>query len=226
MLYSLHIVVCLALGREHLVEYVQSVLTAILMWSPWMMGIPAQCHSQVMCEAMFSRLMSSMRRHPRMNNADSICDMYVLLKRASQHVKDLVKSRIPVGMYSYIARNLQRLVCGLLNDSVPAIQWERRKAVIVQAMWVGLPEYPVSLSTRVERNHLADSCPKTLYTLKAAVDTNNTTVALFDERVPRATNAQQRAAEQQIALLRRRTSYTERDRTQRLFLPGTLARGP
>ena len=51
-----NILVRLTLHRGHLVEYVQSIHTSILMWSPWMMGIFAQCHSEEMCEAMLLRL--------------------------------------------------------------------------------------------------------------------------------------------------------------------------
>ena len=132
---SLHIVMRLTQGREHLVEYVRSVITAILLWSSWMMGILAACHSEEMCEAMLLRPISSMRRHPQMNNVDSRCDLYLLLKPANQHAKDLVKRCNPIGLYPTIATNLPRLVHGLLNDNVPAIQWKRTKTVAIQTMW-------------------------------------------------------------------------------------------
>ena len=53
--YYLHILVRLVLGREHLVEYVRSVLTAIVVWCPSMTGLHAWCHTEEMCEAMLSR---------------------------------------------------------------------------------------------------------------------------------------------------------------------------
>ena len=62
--YSLHIVVRLVLGREHLVEHVHSFLTAILLSCPWTTVWPAECHSEEMCEAMLSRLSSCMCRPP------------------------------------------------------------------------------------------------------------------------------------------------------------------
>ena len=100
---------------------------------------------------MLSWLISSMRCRALMNGGDSIPDLYLLLKPAIHHVKDLVNNRIPVGMYSYKVRNLQRLVHGLRNDKVPAIQLERAKMETVHPMWAGVLDYFVSFSTLMER---------------------------------------------------------------------------
>ena len=76
-----------------------------------------------------------MCRHPHSNTIYAICDMYLLLKPASHREKDLVSSTIPMGLYSYVARNPQRLVYGSLNNDVAPIKWEKTKTVTVQAMW-------------------------------------------------------------------------------------------
>ena len=61
--YWLHILVQLTMGCEHPVEYVLRVLTAILMWCPWMTRSRAQGHSEEACEAVLSHLISSMHHH-------------------------------------------------------------------------------------------------------------------------------------------------------------------
>ena len=79
-----------------------------------------------------------------MNSVDSICDLLLLLKLASQHVKDPGIAVFLFGCNHTLPGTYNRLVRGLLNENLPAIEGQRTTTVSVQAMWLRVPEHHAS----------------------------------------------------------------------------------
>ena len=92
------------------VEYVRTLMVASLLSSRWHRTLPGVAHSEEPCEALLSRVCSSMARHPHLHTLTEIFDLFLLVPPPSTQPKDLVYNNVTTGLPQLVHRRMTILL--------------------------------------------------------------------------------------------------------------------
>ena len=73
----------LAPGEPSTVEYVRTLVWALLVWRDWHSAIPACCYSDEVNEASLAHLGRRWALHPELKDAESVMDLFLLIPQPS-----------------------------------------------------------------------------------------------------------------------------------------------
>ena len=103
----------LASGREHTMEYVRTLCTALLLWTDWHSGIPAQWYCEEPIEASLRPLGALCKQHTQHIRTWDINDLWLNVHPGSAEVPHLP----PGGVPSALRDTVQTQVCRFLSSS-------------------------------------------------------------------------------------------------------------
>ena len=190
--YSLHVIQHLTLGGENRVEYVRSLSCTLLQWSQWYSSLPGQAHSEEICEALLSRLVQKLHAFPNCTSLDSACELFLLVRPSSTHLKDLTDGKMQADLLPFIRDNMVAVVNAVHRRDVPFVKWSREKQSKVAEVRDPSFAYPAPLSEPISNDHFSDLLRYSLGKVCAPVDVQQKTQDALRAFVPVRTALQER----------------------------------
>ena len=114
--------------RATKVEYIRTLSIALLAWTKWMDTLPACCFNEESCEALLSRMASSVRSSPTLSSFESVSDLFITLPPPSRALK-CTRGRLREGLLQlFVVRCRKVLANGAAN---PFVEWKQKGAKFV-----------------------------------------------------------------------------------------------
>lgn len=163
--WSLHILVHLTWGSEGSVEYVRTVVVALLMWSEWHSSTPGVANSEEAGEALLGRVVNQFKRYPQHDSFEGMYNLFLMVPRADGINKNLSRGNLQRGLVQQLDNNLRFLVSNLEPDVVRPFIWTSQKVTVPAAEWAPSTAFPVALGLPIPSAHWHDLITKCLHTL-------------------------------------------------------------
>lgn len=143
-------------GTSHHVEYVRTLVSALLVWRDWHSALPACCFTDEVCEASLASFGSLWADHPEVQDAAAAEDMFLLLPPTSSAPHDLPPKNCPNSLATKVRRRI-RLLTGRTSPLPPYVSWlpQGRKST-VRPQWPANPWFPPSVRVPPDPQYLRD----------------------------------------------------------------------
>lgn len=175
VLYNcLHILLRLSGEGSHGVEYIRTILCAVMTWTSWHDRLPGCCFSEELNEAALSRLGGLCRKHPHIYTVADTWDLYCQVKPGKSIPKEL-SGGVPVKLSEMVISNARAFIQSN-RMIVTCVPWFPVKLLVAQSSWPDDWSAPSPVLEPVDEGHLKDMCRYTLKTLLGGAQVQNPTV--------------------------------------------------
>ena len=171
----LHILMKLSGEGAHGVEYIRTILCALMTWTPWHDNLPGCCFSEEINEAALSRLGGLCRRHPNVFSVADTWDLYCQVKPGRSTPKDL-SGGVPETLPDIVASNTVTFIQAN-RVVVTCVPWFPVKLLVAQSSWPANWKAPSPIREAVSDVTVRDLCIYTLRTLVGGMNQQNPAVA-------------------------------------------------
>jgi hypothetical protein len=175
VLYNcLHILLKLSGEGSHGVEYIRTILCAVMTWTSWHDNLPGCCFSEEICEAALSRLGGLCRKHPHVFSVADTWDLYCQVKPGRSIPKELCGG-VPVQLSTMVISHAREFIQSN-RMIVTCVPWFQSKLLVALSSWPEDWKAPSAIDVPVGEDYLKDLCKYSLKTLLGGAQVQNPTV--------------------------------------------------
>ena len=142
--------------KEHTLEYVRTLCTALVCWRSWNNAVPGMAYSEERCEALLSRLGRRCNQYPRSVSASEVEDLFLALISPSGSEPVQLRSHKPTSDLVNAVRNNLRQVISSGGSVIRYVPWSSDRILRVEAAWPEDYRFPEDLEEPLTQRHLND----------------------------------------------------------------------
>jgi hypothetical protein len=142
--------------KEHTLEYVRTLCTALVCWRSWNNEVPGMCYSEERCEALLSRLGRRCNQYPRSVSALDVEDLFLALVSPSGSEAVLLRSHRPTAdLVNAVRLNLAKVIASG-GSVIRFVPWSSDRILRVEESWPEDYAFPEDLEEPLTQRHLDD----------------------------------------------------------------------
>ena len=140
---------------SHLVEYVRTLVCAMVCWTPWHSEVPGYCYSDESNEASLAQLGRWWAQHSEVTKQSALMDMYLLLPAMGRNAQDATVSRPSNLLRDAVVERLRALLRSG-TELVTYVPWSSGRVCVAEGPWPADVWFPTDLSTAPRVSTLND----------------------------------------------------------------------